>query len=412
MICPPGIALILQPMWSSVAVATVAGIAVTALVRLSQRAPRFTAVLPVVAAFVVACIVFRRPPRPRRGALRTLLAPGRPPAGRLLVTAMAELVTGHMVAGTSRLGYGLVQVLLFTPRDPGRRGSSPRQRRPRQRPDQRHRLVCRAPRPRPRPLAIALLESPPPRLVPWIFVVLVPPSVPKWLVRRSVARWAAPPRRPVAIPVQAPWSRSSPPRTSGRLPSVLLAPRPRKPGRARRDPGGGRPTADADVPGVVGIVAAIALGCSSVRRSPKAWAGSRAVGRLPGALATEGPPVSVRPAAEAFGRPPRLGRASGHRGSLAVRSQGFSARGSADRQHGEHPRLDLRRGLRIQSRTQRVENRGEEEADAHGIRDVGDLRISQPEPTQPIDVLLPDRRRVTRGGRREPEDRSINHVQG
>ena len=75
-ICPPGIALILQPMWSSVAVATVAGIAVTALVRLSQRAPRFTAVLPVVAAFVVACIVFAAA---RHGLveapLRTLLAP-------------------------------------------------------------------------------------------------------------------------------------------------------------------------------------------------------------------------------------------------------------------------------------------------------------------------------------------------
>ena len=83
--------------------------------------------------------------------------------------------------------------------------------------------------------------------------------------------------------------------------------------------------------------------------------------------------MSVRPAAKAG----------------AVRSQGFSASGGRP-----------------------TENRGEEEADAHGIRDVGDLRISQPEPTQPIDVLLPDRRRVSRGGRREPEDRSINHVQG
>ena len=100
-ICPPGIALILQPMWSSVAVATVAGIAVTALVRLSQRAPRFTAVLPVVAAFVVACIVFAAA---RHGLveapLRTLLAPlAVLLPGALLVTAMAELVTGHMVAG-------------------------------------------------------------------------------------------------------------------------------------------------------------------------------------------------------------------------------------------------------------------------------------------------------------------------
>ena len=175
-ICPPGIALILQPMWSSVAVATVAGIAVTALVQLSQRAPRFTAPLPVVAAFVVACIVFAAA---RHGLveapLRTLLAPlAVLLPGALLVTAMAELVTGHMVAGTSRLGYGLVQVLLFTLGILGAARLLP---------------LASADLANVRindigwyaaplglvlvTLAIALLESPPPRLVPWIFVVLV-----------------------------------------------------------------------------------------------------------------------------------------------------------------------------------------------------------------------------------------------
>jgi uncharacterized membrane protein YjjB (DUF3815 family) len=49
------------------------------------------------------------------GPLRTLL----PPLavllpGALIVTAMSELVAGDMVAGTSRLTFGLVQLLLFT----------------------------------------------------------------------------------------------------------------------------------------------------------------------------------------------------------------------------------------------------------------------------------------------------------
>ena len=175
-ICATGIALILQPMWSSVAIATIGGIAVVALVRLTQRFTRMAALLPVLAAFVVACLVFVAA---RQGwveaPLRTLLAPlAVLLPGALLVTAMAELVAGHMVAGTSRLGYGLVQVLLFTlgiaaaaklfPLDATQLGNV--------RIDQIGwyaaplGLVLVT-------LAIGLLESPPPRLLPWIFVVLL-----------------------------------------------------------------------------------------------------------------------------------------------------------------------------------------------------------------------------------------------
>ena len=152
------------------------GLAVVALVRLTQRFTRMAALLPVLAAFVVACLVFVAA---RQGwveaPLRTLLAPlAVLLPGALLVTAMAELVAGHMVAGTSRLGYGLVQVLLFTlgiaaaaklfPLDATQLGNV--------RIDQIGwyaaplGLVLVT-------LAIGWLESPPLRLLPWIFVVLL-----------------------------------------------------------------------------------------------------------------------------------------------------------------------------------------------------------------------------------------------
>ena len=111
-----GIALILQPGRANVAVAVVAGALVVGLFRLGQRFRLISTLLPTLAAFLVACLVFAGLEAGLlEGPLRTLL----PPLavllpGALIVTAMSELATGDMVAGTSRLVFGVVQLLLFT----------------------------------------------------------------------------------------------------------------------------------------------------------------------------------------------------------------------------------------------------------------------------------------------------------
>jgi uncharacterized membrane protein YjjP (DUF1212 family) len=171
-----GIALILQPGWRNVALAAVASVVVVALFRLAQRFRLLATLLPVVAAFAVACLVFAAADLGLvEGPLRTLL----PPLavllpGALLVTAMAELAAGDMIAGSSRLTFGLVQVLLFTL---GIVGASRLFDLP---PAALQNvrvaelgwwaaplglvLIC---------LGIGLLESPPVRLLPWILLVLV-----------------------------------------------------------------------------------------------------------------------------------------------------------------------------------------------------------------------------------------------
>ena len=171
-----GIALILQPGWRNVALSAVASVVVVGLFRLAQRVRLLATLLPVVAAFVVACLVFAAADLGLvEGPLRTLL----PPLavllpGALLVTAMAELAAGDMIAGSSRLTFGLVQVLLFTL---GIVGASRLFDLP---PAALQNvrvaelgwwaaplglvLIC---------LGIGLLESPPVRLLPWILLVLV-----------------------------------------------------------------------------------------------------------------------------------------------------------------------------------------------------------------------------------------------
>jgi len=111
-----GIALILQPGGPNVAFAAVGGVVVVTLFRLGQRYSLIAMLLPTLAAFLLACGVFAAANAGMLdGPLRTLL----PPLavllpGALIVTAMSELVAGDMVAGTSRLTFGLVQLLLFT----------------------------------------------------------------------------------------------------------------------------------------------------------------------------------------------------------------------------------------------------------------------------------------------------------
>jgi len=171
-----GIAFILQPGWPNVAFAVVGGAVVVALVRLSQRVRLVSALLPTLAAFLVACLVFAGAQAGLLdGPLRTLL----PPLavllpGALIVTAMSELATGDMVAGTSRLVFGAVQLLLFT------LGIVAAARLFDMRPEQLGNLRVDGIGWWSAPLGlllitvgIGLLESPPLRLLPWIALVLV-----------------------------------------------------------------------------------------------------------------------------------------------------------------------------------------------------------------------------------------------
>jgi uncharacterized membrane protein YjjP (DUF1212 family) len=171
-----GIALILQPGWRNVALSAVASVVVVGLFRLAQRYRLLSTLLPVVAAFVVACLVFTAAHLGLvEGPLRTLL----PPLavllpGALIVTAMSELAAGDMIAGSSRLTFGLVQVLLFTLGvvSATRLFDLPAAALENVRVDDLGWwaapvglvLIC---------LGIGLLESPPLRLLPWILLVLV-----------------------------------------------------------------------------------------------------------------------------------------------------------------------------------------------------------------------------------------------
>ena len=88
---------------------------VAVLIEVAARSKLALTLLPVVAAFLVGCAVFLAADHDLLdGPLRTLL----PPLavllpGALIVTGMSELAAGAMVAGTSRLVFGTVQLLLF-----------------------------------------------------------------------------------------------------------------------------------------------------------------------------------------------------------------------------------------------------------------------------------------------------------
>ena len=111
-----GIALILQPGGANVAAAAVGGLLVVGLLQVAGRLPAFASLVPTVAAFLVGLEVFAAaqvglldgPLRTVLPALAVLLP------GALLVTGLSELAAGHMVAGSSRLLYGTVQLVLFT----------------------------------------------------------------------------------------------------------------------------------------------------------------------------------------------------------------------------------------------------------------------------------------------------------
>lgn len=110
-----GIGLILQPGLANVGLTAIGSLLVLGLARLSARVRALATLLPSVAAFLVAGLVFAAASADLvEGALRTLL----PPLaillpGALLVTGLSEIAAGAMVAGVSRVGYGTVQLLLF-----------------------------------------------------------------------------------------------------------------------------------------------------------------------------------------------------------------------------------------------------------------------------------------------------------
>jgi uncharacterized membrane protein YjjP (DUF1212 family) len=110
-----GFALILQPTWSCMGIAAALGLVVGLLRHLALRLRTLQVVLPVVASFLCATVVFLLA---RWGVeidpLRTLL----PPLvmllpGAVLTTATLEIADGQMISGSSRLVYATVQIVLL-----------------------------------------------------------------------------------------------------------------------------------------------------------------------------------------------------------------------------------------------------------------------------------------------------------
>ncbi|CAM3538658.1 threonine/serine ThrE exporter family protein [Tsukamurella ocularis] len=111
-----GIAMLLQPGWPNVAAAAIGGVIVMLLVKLAGRVRLAATLLPTIAAFTVGAGVFAAAQAGwLDGPLRTLLAPlAVLLPGALMVTGMSELAAGAMVAGSARLTFGTVQLLMFS----------------------------------------------------------------------------------------------------------------------------------------------------------------------------------------------------------------------------------------------------------------------------------------------------------
>ncbi|HWK29349.1 MAG TPA: threonine/serine exporter family protein, partial [Solirubrobacter sp.] len=111
-----GIGLILQPSPANLLAAVLCAVIVAVLIELAGRSRLASTLLPVVAAFLVGCAIFLAARHDLLdGPLRTALAPlAVLLPGALIVTGMSELAAGAMVAGTSRLVFGTVQLGLFT----------------------------------------------------------------------------------------------------------------------------------------------------------------------------------------------------------------------------------------------------------------------------------------------------------
>ncbi|WP_281966060.1 threonine/serine ThrE exporter family protein [Serinicoccus marinus] len=111
-----GISLILQPGLPDVAVAALGSLVVSLLLTQSGRHTLLGSLLPSLAAFAVALLAFGGYQLGLLdGPLRTLICPlAVLLPGALLVTGVSELAQGAMVAGASRVFYGMVQLGLFS----------------------------------------------------------------------------------------------------------------------------------------------------------------------------------------------------------------------------------------------------------------------------------------------------------
>ncbi|WP_438853648.1 threonine/serine exporter family protein [Agromyces sp. M3QZ16-3] len=108
-----GLALLLAPSWQAAVVGF--GLGVVIGVAKLTRSQTLSLILPVAASFVCAVIVFLLAPVVEIGdPLRVLIAPlATFLPGALLTTGVRELAAGQMVAGSSRLGAGIVQLALL-----------------------------------------------------------------------------------------------------------------------------------------------------------------------------------------------------------------------------------------------------------------------------------------------------------
>lgn len=110
-----GIALVLAPAWPSVVFAALLAPLTVVLILVATRSRALGTLMPLVAAFATASAAFWAAGAGLVDApLWTLVAPiAVILPGATIVTGLVELAAGSMVAGTSRLAYGSVQLLLF-----------------------------------------------------------------------------------------------------------------------------------------------------------------------------------------------------------------------------------------------------------------------------------------------------------
>jgi uncharacterized membrane protein YjjP (DUF1212 family) len=110
-----GIALVLAPAWPSVLFAALLAPLTVGLTLLGGRSRTVATLTPFLAAFVVGLAAFGAAEASLvQAPLWTLVAPiAVLLPGATIVTGLVELAAGSMVAGTSRLAHGTVQLLLF-----------------------------------------------------------------------------------------------------------------------------------------------------------------------------------------------------------------------------------------------------------------------------------------------------------
>ncbi|MEV0760030.1 threonine/serine exporter family protein [Nocardia sp. NPDC050435] len=111
-----GLGLMLNPVKHALVGYCVLGVLVGVLVWLAQKIPLLSLALPVTAATLVSWVAFRFPDELSGGHPSQLLIPAIATMlpGAMLTNGTIELATGSMVAGASRLIYGMNVLLLLS----------------------------------------------------------------------------------------------------------------------------------------------------------------------------------------------------------------------------------------------------------------------------------------------------------